>query len=82
MIAHKYLKTWFLLDLFVCFPVSYFRLRSANWVRNKDEIQNFFTLNFTSMPRVYRVLLMCKLVRVRRAIEMLTYCLKKTSMRM
>jgi hypothetical protein len=82
VIARKYLKTWFLADLMVCFPVSYFRLNSAHWVRNKDEIQNLFTLNFTSMPRVYRIMLMCKLVRIRRTIEMLTYCLKKTSMRM
>ena len=81
VISLKYLRTWFLVDLIICFPLSYLRKTSHNWEHSSD-FQDIFTLNFTAMPYAYKVLLLAKILRVRRVIEFMTYCLKKTSLRM
>ncbi len=65
IIAIKYLRSWFLLDLIVCFPASYFRKISSTWPNNKDDFNNFFQLNFTSIPRFYKLILLIQMIRTR-----------------
>lgn len=65
VIAFLYLKTWFVLDLIACFPHTFFRKRSQDWPRDKDDVKNFLTLNYKSLPRFYYVLLATKMIRIR-----------------
>ena len=77
VISIKYLRTWFIFDLLACWPSSYLRKRSALWPRTQDDTYNFVTLNFNSVPRLYRLLLLTKMIRTRRITEFLTFTLKK-----
>jgi hypothetical protein len=65
IISIKYLRSWFLMDLVVCFPVSYFRKLSTEWPRSKDDALNFVQLNFASIPRFYKLSILFQLVRLR-----------------
>jgi hypothetical protein len=79
VIAIKYLRTFFILDLVFLFPFSYYRKISATTPRDKDDLLNFVSLNFTSVPRFYKILLFGKILRIRKVTELISYCLKKTS---
>jgi len=65
----------------VCFPLSFFRRRSEKWERDKNDVLNFLTLNFKSLPRFYEVLFLMKLVRIRRVQSYLRFALKKSTLR-
>ena len=82
LIAIRYLRSWFLMDIIVCLPFSFIRKNSADWPNSKDDLLNFVTLNWTSIQRFYRVILLTKILRIRRIIDNITYCLKKLSFRM
>lgn len=81
LIARQYLTTWFLLDVLACMPYSYIKWRSRHWPRSKDDIQNFITGNFNSVPRFYKMMLCLKFARLRNIQDRLSFCLKKTALR-
>ena len=65
-IAKTYLKTWFVLDLLACLPLSYLRKSSETWPRGTNDLQNLLTLNFNSLPRFYPMMMLPKMfVRIR-----------------
>lgn len=77
IISIKYLRSWFLVDLIVCFPVTYFHKLSTAWPRSKDDALNLVQLNFASIPRFYKLAILFQLVRLRGITDQITYCLKK-----
>jgi hypothetical protein len=77
VISIKYLRTWFMIDLVICWPLSYWRKVSATWPNSKDDILNLIQLNYTSLPRYYKFLLILKILRIRRITELITFSLKK-----
>lgn len=56
-IAHNYLKTWFIFDVYAFFPLAYFRYISDYNAGGKDNVKNFLTLNFERLPRFYKLML-------------------------
>jgi hypothetical protein len=77
-IASKYLRSWFFIDLIICIPLSYLKWRSKMYMEPSDnDVRNFFTLNFNSLPRFYPMLFLTKLIRCRTLIENLRKVLKK-----
>lgn len=77
VISIKYLRTYFIIDLMICWPLSYWRKESATWPNSKDDVLNFIQLNYTSVPRFYKILLALKIFRIRRINEFITFSLKK-----
>ena len=80
-IAIKYLSSYFFMDLFCCFPFSYIKMKSEFYPRSKDDLKAFFTGNFNSVPRFYKMLMVTKIVRIKNIVPHLTFCLKKFNMR-
>lgn len=78
VIALHYMNTYFMIDLLACFPLSYVKMNSANWPRSKNDIKNFLTFNYNSVPRFYKLMLSIKFVRLRRSVSMLKFVLKKS----
>ena len=81
VIALKYLKGWFILDIIALMPISYIKMKSEFLPRTKDDIMNTITGNFNSVPRFYKLMLGLKFVRVRRVKEYLQFILKKSALR-
>ena len=77
IIAKAYLKLWFWFDFYNLFPFSFFRMKSMNNPRNPNNLQNFLTLNFKSLPRFYPMLVIIKLTRLRGLDTNLQKMLKK-----
>lgn len=80
VISIKYLRTWFIVDLILCWPLSYWRKVSASWPNSKDDVLNFIQLNYSSVPRFYKIMLILKVIRIRRITEFITFTLKKLSL--
>jgi hypothetical protein len=72
-IAKRYITSYFLVDLFVMLPVSYFRFMSRNWPNSKDDLANLMNLNFNALPRTYPFYALLKIVRVRDLFVYLDY---------
>jgi potassium channel len=81
VIALRYLRSWFLLDLIACLPFSYIKWQSEDTSLSKDDVYNIVTLNFNSIPRIYKILLSIKFVRMRGILDMFIFCLKKSPLR-
>lgn len=56
-IALKYIRTWFLIDTIALTPFSYFRKVSASWPNSKDDLRSFLTMNYSSVPRFYKIVM-------------------------
>ena len=78
VIALYYLNTYFMFDLLACFPLSYVKMTSAAWPRSKNDVKNFLTFNYNSVPRFYKLMLSVKFFRLKRAVSMLKFVLKKS----
>jgi hypothetical protein len=76
-IALNYIQKWFFLDMIVLFPFSYFKKVSEDWPRSSNNLLNFVSLNFNSVPRFYEILLISKIIRMRKLEIMTSYCMKK-----
>lgn len=76
-IALNYIQRWFFLDMIVLFPFSYFKKVSEDWPRSSNNLLNFVSLNFNSVPRFYEILLISKIIRMRKLEIMTSYCMKK-----
>ncbi|CDW73868.1 UNKNOWN [Stylonychia lemnae] len=80
-IALAYIRRWFFFDLAVCFPFSYFRYTSSS-KHGDDDWKNLVTLNFGQIQRVYKVLLLTQLVRLRKAVRLMRDVMKRLSLKM
>lgn len=65
-IAKSYLKTWFLVDLYGFFPLAYLRSISEYEQGSHDGFSNLMTMNFERMPRLYKMMLVPQIMRVRK----------------
>lgn len=67
-VAKRYLMFWFWVDSYGNFPYAAFKYTSmVHDTKSKDDLHNFFTLNFTYTPRVYTICIAIKLLRYRKA---------------
>jgi len=80
-IALNYIQSWFLLEVLIIFPFSYFKKVSESWPRSSNDLLNFISLNFNSVPRFYQILLISKIIRMRKIRTMFSYCMKKLQVR-
>ena len=80
-IARKYLRGWFIVDFYCLAPLSFFRMLSMKNPRNKDNWENFRTLNFKSLPRFYPMLVIFRMSRMRNVEENLHKVLKKSPLK-
>jgi hypothetical protein len=81
IIAIKYLTSYFFLDLLCCFPFSYVKMQSEFYPREKNNLRAFLTWNFNSVPRFYKMMLITKIVRIKNIVTHLTFCMKKSNLR-
>jgi len=56
MIAKRYMQTWFWLDIMACVPYSLFKYVSKSEDGSLDDWENFKSLNFKRLPRLYIIL--------------------------
>lgn len=78
-IAKKYLKFWFWIDFYCLIPLYYFRMKSMSRPRSPDNVHNFLTLNFKSLPRFYPMLVIVRMTRIRGIQENFHIVLKWTN---
>ena len=63
MVAKRYLKSSFIIDIFCCNPVGLFKYTSETHEGYSDT-EYFLTFNYSYVPRAYVVLLGIKLTRM------------------
>lgn len=56
LIARRYIQTWFFLDAWACIPFSLFKYLSKREEGSLDDWENFKSLNFKRLPRLYIML--------------------------
>eukprot|EP00347_Sterkiella_histriomuscorum_P004458 403360386 len=79
-IANAYIRKWFFFDLIVCFPLTYYRHKSSNKYGN-DDWKNLVTLNFGQISRVYKILLLSQLIRLRKGMKIMRDIMKRLNLK-
>ena len=65
-IAKLYFRTWFFIDLYGFFPLAYLRNISEYHEGSHDNVVNLLSLNFERLPRLYKLMLVPQILRVRK----------------
>ena len=78
----RYLKSWFLLDVYAFYPLGYLRYISVPGLGENDALTNFLQYqNWDTMNRAYKVFLLPQIARARFAPRYFDLFLKNQDMK-
>jgi len=79
ILKSKFSDPLFLLNFTTYLPMSYLKYRSGEG--GYDVLQNFMNSNYKLLPRLYRILISLKLIRLKRLIPSIKKILKRSSLK-